>query len=144
MELFNNEQEKINSLLQRKMGNDSVIMETMIYNDKLNQNQFTDVLKKIKSSDFVLQSQEGNNTHLLITIRDSNLGVKLYGDKNITKYCDNNKLDSLVDNIEIVDIIKGRDSRTNISNYNLNFEKDLKCFARIFAFSNPICLIPNE
>jgi len=26
----------------------------------------------------------------------------------------------------------------------VNSENDLKCFERIFAFSKPICLIPNE
>lgn len=89
---------------------------------KLNQNQFTDLLKKIKNGNYKLQSEEGNNSYLRITMRESNLEIKIYGDKNITKYCDNNKIVDLEDNLEINDIFKGRDGKFYISNYNLELE----------------------
>ena len=122
MELFKNENDRINSFLLKKLGSDNIIMETSIMKSKLNQNQFTDLLKKIKNGNYKLQSEEGNNSYLRITMRESNLEIKIYGDKNITKYCDNNKIVDLEDNLEINDIFKGRDGKFYISNYNLELE----------------------
>ena len=64
MELFKNENDKINSFLGKKLGSDNIIMETSIMKSKLNQNQFTDLLKKVKNANYKLQSEEGNNSYL--------------------------------------------------------------------------------
>ena len=132
MELFKQEKEKISKLLQWK--SDNGIMETIVntnYNGKLSQSQFTSILKKIKNSDFNLQSEEGNNTHLNISIRDSSIILKLYGDKNITKYCETNKIEDVIESVEILDNIRGRDNKFNINNYNLELElKDEKIITR--------------
>ena len=57
MELFKNETERIILFLQRKINMDNGVMETILrtnYGNKLNQNQFTSILKKIKNSEFKL------------------------------------------------------------------------------------------
>ena len=132
MELFKQEKEKISKLLQWK--SDNGIMETTVntnFNEKLRQNQFTSILKKIKNSDFNLQSEEGNNTHLNINIRDSSIILKLYGDRNITKYCETNKIEDVIESVELLDNIRGRDNKFNINNYNLELElKDEKSITR--------------
>ena len=132
MELFKQEKEKISKLLQWK--SDNGIMETTVntnYNEKLSQSQFTSILKKIKNSDFNLQSEEGNNTHLNISIRDSSIILKLYGDRNITKYCETNKIEDVIESVELLDNIRGRDNKFNINNYNLELElKDEKSITR--------------
>ena len=125
MELFKNETDRIILFLQRKVSMDKGIMETTLnthYGNKLNQNQFTSILKKIKNSEFKLNSTEGNNTYLNINIRDNSIGLKIYGDKNISKYCETNNIDDIIESVEISDTIKGRDSRLFINNYNLQLE----------------------
>ena len=122
MELFKQENSKINLFLQRKLASSNNSMETNINStsgNKLNHSQFTNILRKIKNSDFKYQSEEGNNTHLEISIKDNSLGLKLYGDKNISKYCETNKIEESIDSVEITDTIRGRDNKLSIGNYNL-------------------------
>ena len=83
----------------------------------MNTIQFTNIIKKVKGSNFKLQNSENGNTCLSISTRDSNIIVKIYGDKNITKYCETNKLDDVMDNIEMIE--KGRDNKVFVNNYNL-------------------------
>nr|QDY52457.1 mRNA capping enzyme [Mimiviridae sp. ChoanoV1] len=120
MDLFKQEQEKISKLLQRKNTSNNSVLESNIKsnsNKNLNTTQFTNIIKKVKSSNFKLQNSENGNTCLTISLRDSNVIVKLYGDKNITKYCETNKVDDVIDNIEMIE--RGRDNKVFIGNYNL-------------------------
>ena len=123
MELFKQEKDKISLLLKKKKNLGNGNLETNIrsnYNNDLNQNQFTNILKKVKKSKFQLQNIEGNNSHLLITLKDNNIAVKIYGDKNITKYCETNKIEDIEDSIEILDL--GESNKLYINNYNLELK----------------------
>ena len=136
MDLFKQEQEKISKLLQRKnTSNNSFWFESNIKsnsNKNLNTTQFTNIIKKVKASNFKLQNSENGNTCLFVSLRDSNVIVKIYGDKNITKYCETNKLDDIMDNIEIIE--KGRDNKLYINNYNLELNLyDQKNITKKFA-----------